>query len=887
MKHTKWIVMVLTACMLLSLGGFAQAASEKALFDITSLGIIQGDENGDYNLDQPLTRAEFAEALLKFLKFDEAAQMAEIRPLFNDVDMDAWYARTISFTVQMNLMNGYGDGTFGPDNTISLEEAVKTIVVSLGYGAVANGNGGYPTGHMIVAAETGLLKNISSGNIFTRSDFVELLYNALDVDLMIQSASGEEVVYEVAKGETIRGRHLLETADEATYKAKGIVSANVDTWLDVPVQNMKDDEVMIDGVIYRVGETNAAALLGQEVDFYTVRGADDRYTLISVQPTRNNYVVTLREDDIKSSSLSQVRYYGEDGREERISIDAQPKIVKNGVLIKLYTEDALLFERGTITLIDNTGDDAADVIFIDEYQNVQVEEVRENLIYLMPGSELDGSRLINVDKENLDVKYHLKDKDGKTLEVQDIQTDDIISVTVDQYKTLYQLVVSHDRVEGTIDEITDDGLVIGGTFYDAEEAVRTTVKVGDSVTAYLDWRGSVANTKELSSAMLYGYIAQIGQQGGFGNTQVKMITGKLIEEDIEMNEQDKDDKNEIPVLVCQNEKVEILDVSDKVSFNGVSVGSTGLLSKIDPNRGLAVKYTLGTDGKIRTIESAQLQGGEVGQKIKYNVKDKVFGGITNIQSFAIDENTKVICLPETVNTDEDYMVQVRIDNTDSTRRFNAQGYEYDTVTKKVKLLVVTEAMDANQVSNVDINSAKLGMVKDLRQFSDESMETKYKLTIVEEDGEVTYETVNIVDKNRIITTLQKGDLIYFVKNGQDKIENVKKIYSFAQGVGTFYRYQGTDDQQICGYLQSLDFDEIDVRENILVTKATIDLDGSSEAVGVAQRNAPPIFIYEESTKEIRTATLREAIPIGSDGGNADRLFIIMPDDDVKACVIVR
>lgn len=887
MKHTKWIVMVLTACMLLSLGGFAQAASEKALFDITSLGIIQGDENGDYNLDQPLTRAEFAEALLKFLKFDEAAQMAEIQPLFNDVDMDAWYARTISFTVQMNLMNGYGDGTFGPDNTISLEEAVKTIVVSLGYGAVANGNGGYPTGHMIVAAETGLLKNISSGNIFTRSDFVELLYNALDVDLMIQSASGEEVVYEVAKGETIRGRHLLETADEATYKAKGIVSANVDTWLDVPVQNMKDDEVMIDGVIYRVGETNAAALLGQEVDFYTVRGADDRYTLISVQPTRNNYVVTLREDDIKSSSLSQVRYYGEDGREERISIDAQPKIVKNGVLIKLYTEDALLFERGTITLIDNTGDDAADVIFIDEYQNVQVEEVRENLIYLMPGSELDGSRLINVDKENLDVKYHLKDKDGKTLEVQDIQTDDIISVTVDQYKTLYQLVVSHDRVEGTIDEITDDGLVIGGTFYDAEEAVRTTVKVGDSVTAYLDWRGSVANTKELSSAMLYGYIAQIGQQGGFGNTQVKMITGKLIEEDIEMNEQDKDDKNEIPVLVCQNEKVEILDVSDKVSFNGVSVGSTGLLSKIDPNQGLAVKYTLGTDGKIRTIESAQLQGGEVGQKIKYNVKDKVFGGITNIQSFAIDENTKVICLPETVNTDEDYMVQVRIDNTDSTRRFNAQGYEYDTVTKKVKLLVVTEAMDANQVSNVDINSAKLGMVKDLRQFSDESMETKYKLTIVEEDGEVTYETVNIVDKNRIITTLQKGDLIYFVKNGQDKIENVKKIYSFAQGVGTFYRYQGTDDQQICGYLQSLDFDEIDVRENILVTKATIDLDGSSEAVGVAQRNAPPIFIYEESTKEIRTATLREAIPIGSDGGNADRLFIIMPDDDVKACVIVR
>lgn len=125
MKHIKWIVMTLTACMLLSVAGFAQAATEKALFDVTSLGIIQGDENGDYKLDSPLTRAEFMEALLKFLQYDEAAKIADVQKHFTDVPADAWYARTVSFGVQMNLMNGYGDGTFGPDNAISLEEAVK------------------------------------------------------------------------------------------------------------------------------------------------------------------------------------------------------------------------------------------------------------------------------------------------------------------------------------------------------------------------------------------------------------------------------------------------------------------------------------------------------------------------------------------------------------------------------------------------------------------------------------------------------------------------------------------------------------------------------------------------------------------------------------------
>lgn len=391
MKHTKWIVMMLAVCMLLSVGGFAQATTEKALFDITSLGIIQGDENGDYKLDQPLTRAEFATALLKFLQYNGAAEIAEVQKHFDDVDVNAWYARAVSFSVQMNLMNGYGNGMFGPDNTISLEEAVKTVVVSLGYGAVANSKGGYPGGHMMVAVDTGLLKNISTENGFTRGDLVELLYNALDVELMVQSTKDGQTVYEVAQDETIRGRHMRENGDEATYKAKGIVSANADTWLDVPVQNMKDDEVMIDGIIYRTGETNAATLLGQEVDFYAVRGTDERYTLLNVKPTRKNNVVTLHDDDIKSSSLTQIRYYGENDREERFDIALQPVIVKNGVIIKVYTEGALQFNKGTMTLIDNSGDEAADVIFIDEYQNVQVEEVRDNLIYLMPGSELDAA----------------------------------------------------------------------------------------------------------------------------------------------------------------------------------------------------------------------------------------------------------------------------------------------------------------------------------------------------------------------------------------------------------------------------------------------------------------------------------------------------------------
>ena len=46
---------------------------------------------------------------------------------------------------------GYGDGNFGPDDTVTYNQAVKMVVSALGFDPMANSKGGWPTGYLVVA----------------------------------------------------------------------------------------------------------------------------------------------------------------------------------------------------------------------------------------------------------------------------------------------------------------------------------------------------------------------------------------------------------------------------------------------------------------------------------------------------------------------------------------------------------------------------------------------------------------------------------------------------------------------------------------------------------------------------------------------------------------
>lgn len=81
---------------------------------------IYGKEDGNFDLNGSVTRAEILAMFARLYKdFD---MNKSYQSSFSDVRTNAWYANTIGFMADKNIVSGYEDNTFRPENTITRAE---------------------------------------------------------------------------------------------------------------------------------------------------------------------------------------------------------------------------------------------------------------------------------------------------------------------------------------------------------------------------------------------------------------------------------------------------------------------------------------------------------------------------------------------------------------------------------------------------------------------------------------------------------------------------------------------------------------------------------------------------------------------------------------------
>lgn len=103
---------------------FTDIASHWAKDAIDDLGarlVVDGDGNGRFEPDRAMTRAEFAAILIKGLGIARPGAGTDI---FNDVTGDSWYYDAIAQAHAYGIIDGYGNGAFGPSDTITREQAI-------------------------------------------------------------------------------------------------------------------------------------------------------------------------------------------------------------------------------------------------------------------------------------------------------------------------------------------------------------------------------------------------------------------------------------------------------------------------------------------------------------------------------------------------------------------------------------------------------------------------------------------------------------------------------------------------------------------------------------------------------------------------------------------
>lgn len=174
---------LLAAAMLLTMAlpafATAPASVAEATQVVNALGIMTGDENGNMNLSNLVTRAEFITMAVKATPGGEQVGQAATSP-YPDVSRSHWASGYVEAGVAAGLVSGYADGTFGPANKITLAEGATIVLQLLGYGS-GDFSGAYPTGQLAMYRSLKLDRGIaaSADTQLTRQDAMYLFYNLM------------------------------------------------------------------------------------------------------------------------------------------------------------------------------------------------------------------------------------------------------------------------------------------------------------------------------------------------------------------------------------------------------------------------------------------------------------------------------------------------------------------------------------------------------------------------------------------------------------------------------------------------------------------------------------------------------------------------------------
>lgn len=165
----------------------ADADYAEAVKTLYQMGIFTGDDKGNFNPDQTITRAEAAKVICLLMGVgDEAATMK--KQAFSDVPSSHWAAGYVAKAAELGIVNGIGNGQFGPSNPLTYEQIIAMLIRAWGYEWAATDAGGYPNGYIQVGNEYGITTNtsISVGKPAPRKDVAMLAYNILGIGQYIE-----------------------------------------------------------------------------------------------------------------------------------------------------------------------------------------------------------------------------------------------------------------------------------------------------------------------------------------------------------------------------------------------------------------------------------------------------------------------------------------------------------------------------------------------------------------------------------------------------------------------------------------------------------------------------------------------------------------------------
>lgn len=648
----KLLALILSVAMIFTMVTGVMAYSDveeniyvsEAVTVLSNLDILNGYEDGTFKPEATITRAEMAKIVCEALGY---YGISSDKTPFDDVDSNHWAADYINAAANLGIICGYGDGRFGPEDTVTYEQAIKMIVYALGYEPMAMSKGGWPAGYVSVAVQIGLTEGVNSS---TRGDIAVLVYNALTTPVMEQTAYGSEIRYEILDGAGNKEYKTILTKRDI-YIATAVIGEVINKDY-VGIDIITEDFSKYKPIKILIGDTNIADYTYQEVEVYMEYNSNTKeYTALSVIPTEQTETFTLISDDVKSVDIenNKIIYYIDSlngSKTKSLAIDKNAtveynknKITTNEKLAtevinsKITDENGDRIEDIKITLIDNNGDLSYDVVTMTEYTSTIVESVdadRDKISF-------DDNTII-FDYDDKDVTYILTDDNGNELTLDDFSEDDVIAYIIEDEEEYIEIIkLSESAITGKIEAVynNDKVVVINGEKYkvvtDLWENNKNIFAPGVEGTFYIGITGKIIYHSDSTIKSNYGYILASGIHKDTFEDRivVKMLTKDGIDS------------------YYLSDKAET-DYIEKVSNEeGILEWNSGV--EIEDKR--FVKYKINTKGYISSFELVE------NDKSVRNYSLSLYGEYNDdtemLDGKLIDKNTVVFILGKDENDEND------------------------------------------------------------------------------------------------------------------------------------------------------------------------------------------------------------------------------------------
>ncbi len=702
-----------------------------AIISLSSMGIIKGYDEGGQSLFKPdnnITRAEFAVLVSRLLNVEDISYSS-----YDFTDITAHYARNQIQTIyKRGIINGYGDGNFGPDDNITYEQAIKMMVGTLGYGFDAETFGGYPNGYIQMAQTLGITSDITA--VYTepasRGVVSQLMYNCLEVGLQRDNGDGTRTITE----DTIMEDYL------GIYRVTGIVVGVGESVTENSTQKLAqyemgilsdsyDDELVINYTTYTQNISDMTPYLGKTVTAYfrSYENLGEMQLINIEEETVKNSVTQLSHKDIISYDNRSLRYYDEDERSRVLSLSGDDmSVIYNGKIVKrdstvtltsgTYTLDEALsrwldpnsedFITGDVTATDAGSNGDINLLTIMDYDLMVARTAPTSSDYRINDMLVTGNYLI-LDPDSTDYSYSIT-KNGSAINVNQISANDVVQYARSLDGELYTVVVTSNRVSGTITSLNDaDSKVsVENVEYDMTDTFRSylesksyDLRVGATGTFYTDKDDSlIFGTVAAAETIPYGIIIssstdETDDSQGFvtfySPTNNSSKARMQLDDSVRLN-----GRKEAPATVvsrlqlASQSDLQNQDVDNAASiWNGeVTLSNASQVARIGVSGGKVTSVITAEEEYGTNTDESKLVKYQPLKQLQYSSTNRSFG------DFYIDSQTTILFMPQNRSDKDEYK---RFSFTNGVRYWVEA---YNVSESKTASLVVVYGSTARNVS---------------------------------------------------------------------------------------------------------------------------------------------------------------------------------------------